>query len=969
MMMMFKLTVYRADVLLGDVVVYPRIAPGGGGDVEDRKRKLLMEEVLKDSIRISHFSQPSERCPPLAVLHTVSGYGVDFKMEATSRGMPISVLHSSCIRDNKTAVMPMGDDELHLVAMYSRNNDREYPCFWGFFVRSMLYDSCLVMLNLRCLGIVFDLDETLIVANTMRSFEDKIESLQRKINAESDHQRIAGILAEVKRYQDDKNILKQYIDNDQVIDNGKVIEADNESVPALSDNHQPLVRPLIRLQEKNIILTRINPGIRDTSVLVRLRPAWEDLRIYLTARGRKRFEVYVCTMAERDYALEMWRLLDPESNLINKLDLLNRIVCVKSGSRKSLPDVFQNGTCHPKMALVIDDRLKVWDEKDQPRVHVVPAFAPYYAPQAEENNATPILRVARNVACNVRGGFFREFDDGLLQRFPEIAYEDDISDIPPPPDVSNYMTSEDGAPILHDGQGNPSLDGMADSEIERILNAGPSSDPMPPSTLSSAIANLDPRIVASLKNAIASSTMILPAPQASLAQFVNAQLPQMASLIKQLGQASPPEQITQSSPAREEGEVPESELDPDTRRRLLILQHGQDMREQPSSEPPFPVKSPVRVPPPRVQAHGGWFPPEEEISPRHPSTTVPNEYPLDADFHIDKHRPHLQTVLPSVEGSNLSERGVHDNLRLAPEGFGRDDRMRLGHDLSPGHSFSGEEHSVNWTPSTSQDFETDAGRPIPNGESAAIVFQDIAMRCGAKVEFRSAVAKTMNLQFSNEVWLAGGRVGEGIGRTRREALHQAAEVSLRYMADIYISRVKSDFASRAGDANRLSAPIENGYPGSGNSFGNRPFPKDESSAYAFGVEPWRFQDRRMEGSKPSLGAISALRELCKTEGLGVAFDTQSQRSPNSLREEVHAQVEVDGQIIGRGVGPTSDEAKELAADRALVTLRSMLNTFPHKRQGSSRSLQGLPNKRMKTEFSRDMQRMPSNRYMNAPSIP
>lgn len=35
------------------------------------------------------------------------------------------------------------------------------------------------------------------------------------------------------------------------------------------------------------------------------------------------------------------------------------------------------------MALVIDDRLKVWEEADQARVHVVPAFAPYYAPQAE----------------------------------------------------------------------------------------------------------------------------------------------------------------------------------------------------------------------------------------------------------------------------------------------------------------------------------------------------------------------------------------------------------------------------------------------------------------------------------------------------------------------------------------------------------------------------------------------------------
>lgn len=39
--------------------------------------------------------------------------------------------------------------------------------------------------------------------------------------------------------------------------------------------------------------------------------------------------------------------------------------------------------CHPRMSLVIDDRLKVWDDKDQTRVHVVPAFAPYIAPLAE----------------------------------------------------------------------------------------------------------------------------------------------------------------------------------------------------------------------------------------------------------------------------------------------------------------------------------------------------------------------------------------------------------------------------------------------------------------------------------------------------------------------------------------------------------------------------------------------------------
>jgi RNA polymerase II C-terminal domain phosphatase-like 1/2 len=59
------------------------------------------------------------------------------------------------------------------------------------------------------------------------------------------------------------------------------------------------------------------------------------------------------------------------------------------------------------MALVIDDRLKVWDEKDQCRVHVVPAFSPYYSPQAEANFSVPVLCFARNVACNVRGGFFK----------------------------------------------------------------------------------------------------------------------------------------------------------------------------------------------------------------------------------------------------------------------------------------------------------------------------------------------------------------------------------------------------------------------------------------------------------------------------------------------------------------------------------------------------------------------------------
>lgn len=36
----------------------------------------------------------------------------------------------------------------------------------------------------------------------------------------------------------------------------------------------------------------------------------------------------------------------------------------------------------------------------------------------------------------------REYDEGLLQKIPEISYEDEFKDIPSPPDVSNYLASE-----------------------------------------------------------------------------------------------------------------------------------------------------------------------------------------------------------------------------------------------------------------------------------------------------------------------------------------------------------------------------------------------------------------------------------------------------------------------------------------------------------------------------------------------
>eukprot|EP00256_Glycine_max_P066370 XP_025980965.1 RNA polymerase II C-terminal domain phosphatase-like 1 isoform X2 [Glycine max] len=922
--------VYHGEMAVGEVKIYP----------EENKNMDLKE------IRISHFSQPSERCPPLAVLHTITSFGICFKMESSTSQKrqqqdALFHLHSSCIRENKTAVMPVRGEEIHLVAMYSRNNDR--PCFWGFIVASGLYNSCLTMLNLRCLGIVFDLDETLVVANTMRSFEDKIEVLHRKMNSEVNPQQISAMQAEIKRYLDDKNILKEYAENDQVVDNGKVIKIQSESVPALSDSHQPIVRPLIRLQEKNIILTRINPQIRDTSVLVRLRPAWEDLRSYLTARGRKRFEVFVCTMAERDYALEMWRLLDPELNLINSKELLDRIVCVKSGLKKSLFNVFQNGLCHLKMALVIDDRLKVWDEKDQPRVHVVPAFAPYYTPQAEASNAVPFLCLARNVACNVRGGFFKDFDDGLLQKIPLIAYEDDIKDIPSP-DVSNYLVSEDDASASNGNKNLLLFDGMADAEVERRLKDAISAS----STILALTANIDPRLAftSSLQYTMVSSSGTVPPPtaQASVVQFGNVQFPQPNTLVKPMSQVTHPGLSLHSSPAREEGELPESELDLDTRRRFLILQHGQDTRERMASEPPFPVRHPAQVSAPAssVPSRRGWFSVEEEMGPQQLNLPVPKEFPVDSEpFHIEKRWPRHPSFFSKVGDSISSDRVFHEShQRLPKEVHHRDDRSRLSQSLSSYHSLPGDDIPLSGSSYSNRDFDSESGRSLFHADTTAGVLQEIALNCGTKVEFLSSLVASTELQFSIEAWFAGKKIGEGFGRTRREAQSKAAGCSIKQLADIYMSHAKDDSGSTYGDVSGFHGSNNDGFVSSGNSLGNQLLPKEESGSFSTASESSRVSDSRLEVSKRSTDSISALKELCMMEGLAASFQSPPASASTHLtqKDEVHAQVEIDGQIFGKGFGVTWEEAKMQAAKKALGSLRTMFNQGSLKRHGSPRSV-------------------------------
>ncbi|XP_017418761.1 RNA polymerase II C-terminal domain phosphatase-like 2 isoform X2 [Vigna angularis] len=760
----FKHEVYDGDKHVGELDVFPTTP-------------FHNFRFPNNEIRIHHFSAKSERCPPLSILQTIAAFNVHCKLDSSvaAEQKELISIHASCFYEMKTAVVLVNDEEIHLVSMPSKR--KKFPCFWCFAVPVGLYDACLGMLNLRCLAIVFDLDETLIVANTMKSFEDRIEALRSWLSREIDPLRVQGMSAELKRYLEDRLLLKQFAESDCVVDNGKVYKVQMEEVLPHSGSHEKLIRPVVRLQDRNIVLTRINPEIRDTSVLVRLRPAWEDLRCYLTAKGRKRFEVYVCTMAERDYALEMWRLLDPEAHLIGPKQILERVICVKSGSRKSLPNVFQDGMCHPKMAMVIDDRSKVWEDKDQPRVHVVPAFTPYYSPQAETANAVPVLCVARNVACNVRGCFFKEFDESLLQRIAEIFFEDDIGILPHPPDVSNYLMSED---VPNGNTNAPLSEGINGAEVERRLSQP--GDKFPVDLVAQPMVN---------------SVEFRHEPSQPTAGIISGVTGPGSSRILippslKPGLLGPPVKHEGSSVDR----------DYDMRKGVLGMRHGPDIRGQISAEPPLISRPPNQASTSlTMQPFGGGLV-EDDIT----SRTQTNNWSIASGkesnvIKSEKHQAQLKPFSHSVVGSPPNV-GHQQALQLKTE-----ERQN-----APSKPLLSEDGiSQNHASSNCKDLQNEAGKLNLLPPLSIQVLQEIGRRCNSKVEFKSILSTSKDLQFSVEVLFTGEKIGVGMGRTRKDAQQQAAENALRSLAEKYVAHVEPQCRVVDREFDKLSLGRDNGF--------------------------------------------------------------------------------------------------------------------------------------------------------------
>lgn len=163
----------------------------------------------------------------------------------------------------QTAVVALsGDQELHLAAMRGGGGEGEgeRPGFWAYVVQRGQYEACLRMLNASRLALVFDLDETLVVARTVRGFRDEVAKLEGVLEAETDPGRKQSLVAERQKIEEDYALLKRFADHDKVCVDGREVLPVMEEAFLDADVEQAVLRPVIRLPARDTVITRIFPG-------------------------------------------------------------------------------------------------------------------------------------------------------------------------------------------------------------------------------------------------------------------------------------------------------------------------------------------------------------------------------------------------------------------------------------------------------------------------------------------------------------------------------------------------------------------------------------------------------------------------------------------------------------------------------------------------------------------------------------
>ena len=120
----------------------------------------------------------------------------------------------------------------------------------------------------------------------------------------------------VELLDSDLRMLRQFIACNSVVDAaGLRYEARMEPTFAGEGGRENVKRPVVRIavegEEYDTIFTRVDPANAGTSIIIRVRAGWSELKAELTspvdgqAGSPLRWDTYVCTAAEQPYALEV----------------------------------------------------------------------------------------------------------------------------------------------------------------------------------------------------------------------------------------------------------------------------------------------------------------------------------------------------------------------------------------------------------------------------------------------------------------------------------------------------------------------------------------------------------------------------------------------------------------------------------------------------------------------------------------
>tara|TARA_B110000977_G_scaffold119825_1_gene154391 strand:- start:5881 stop:9102 length:3222 start_codon:yes stop_codon:yes gene_type:complete len=376
--------------------------------------------------------------------------------------------------------------------------------FLAFETKAMAPFHYAPVLVHKQLPVIFDLDETLLQAFTIQSLDRRAESIRRAHEESaavsgniSNHsvtnanekvlpvltsdksqtdkatdaagKTVAGAVGsagiretakdqrdEQKRREEDMGRLKkdrvmllQYVAENYVVD-GKGVRHVASQESATTAPGEVTFRPVIRLPSPHlkggqIIFTRIDPTNKGTSMVIHVRPGWEEMYSYLAGLDRlppnnsnqqvlqrpvPRCCAFVCTMSDHVYAQEMWRLLDPRGLLISSKDLSHKVVSIKQGAELKTIEKAVGGSLGREMCVILDDRTSVWEEQARAHILAVAPFMPYATDtgpglSGEAPGEAGVLGAARRMIDKTRMDVFMSYEKFAKFHlgFPNATFE------------------------------------------------------------------------------------------------------------------------------------------------------------------------------------------------------------------------------------------------------------------------------------------------------------------------------------------------------------------------------------------------------------------------------------------------------------------------------------------------------------------------------------------------------------------